>query len=289
MRITNCVRWLPRSLALIAALAIPPVLAGCTTATLSPADRQAALQPTTGVVAVPRIDPTPSAPAATAQASPISATQAVAIIDWVDFIMLDGITYTASDYTNFGEVGRSLKDTDLGPEYATVKNKLDGNVFDTRYRPRNGDAAFLEAGTPVYLVNGYSPRFRLAARRNGRTLLYEADTNPAARKGADLLDVGGKVRRIGVNDQQDGMTELGSIEDPLQVEALAGMVAQAPVNQSLQQGLAYNSSGPRYFIAFYLQDGTAINRAYWPDSGELSRGIILSGEFRAAIKQALQK
>ena len=49
-------------------------------------------------------------------------------------------------------------------------------------------------------------------------------------KGVDLLDIGGKVTYIGVNSEQDGVTELGAIKGKTQVSALINMVLQAPVD-----------------------------------------------------------
>lgn len=56
--------------------------------------------------------------------------------------------------------------SDLGPVFATVTFKLDGNVHDLGYCGQDGDAAFLNARTKVYRVKGYSPTFRLAAHEN---------------------------------------------------------------------------------------------------------------------------
>ncbi|HZU68203.1 MAG TPA: hypothetical protein VFA09_13080 [Ktedonobacteraceae bacterium] len=197
-------------------------------------------------------------------------------IDWVDFIKFGGITYEAAS------PGRPLVAKDLGPVFATIRFKLDGNVQAPNYQSKDGDAAFLNPGTKVYTVKGYKPTFRLAAYEDGELQLYESDTNPHAKVGADLLDISGKVLYIGINSPQDGRTELGSVKDSKQVEELVAMVLNAPVNQN------YRSQGSsQYFIDFHLQDGTSVIRAYWPDSGELSRGILLPPAFGATIKQAL--
>jgi hypothetical protein len=201
-------------------------------------------------------------------------------IDWVNFVQFGGITYLA----NALHVGRSLQTSDLGPEFAKVRFRLEGNVHDPGYRTKDGDAAILAAGTSVYMVKGYAPTFRLAAHSNTGLLLFEADTNPKAKTGADLLDLAQKVRYIGVNSEQDGTTELASIKDPQQVTRLVTMVLEAPVDQtSVSQG------GTRYFLAFHLTDGTAVTRAYWLNSGELARGILLPRAFRTAIEQALKR
>ena len=90
-------------------------------------------------------------------------------IDWVNFIEVGSTQYVA------GPASPSvLKETDLGPVYAHVKFKVSGNVCDPGYRVKDGDAAFLDPGTPVYQVSGNAPGKQLAARFNGSILLYRA-------------------------------------------------------------------------------------------------------------------
>jgi hypothetical protein len=98
-----------------------------------------------------------------------SATSCNTMIDWVNFVQLGRTHYVAGP-----ESPTVLKDTDLGSVYATVKFKVSGNVCDTNYKLKDGDAAFLDPGTPVYQVNGHPPSEQLAARFNGSILLYRA-------------------------------------------------------------------------------------------------------------------
>ena len=199
-------------------------------------------------------------------------------IDWINFLQLGGIRYVASTLAS----GRAATQADVGPVFATVQFKLDGTVHDPYYQTKDGDAAFLDAGTPVHSVKGYVPTFRLVARFADRLSFYEADTNPHASTGADLLGIGGKVHTIGVNSPQDGTTEIGAVTDPTDVAALVAMVLHAPVNQQYQE-----RDSAAYFIAFHLDDGTAVTRAYWPGSGELARGILLPPAFGAAVQQVV--
>ena len=212
--------------------------------------------------------------------SPAPGTSSASVIDWVNFVRLGGITYLSPG----DRVGRQLTSNDLGPVFATVRFKLDGTIHDPAYHAKDGDAAFLDIGTPVYTVKNYLPTFRLAAYMHGQLVLFEADTNPHAHTGTDLLDIAGKVRYIGINSEQDGVTELGAIKDSKRVAVLIEMILQAPVNQSVS-----SQGNQRYFIALHLLDGTAVVRAYWPDSGELSRGILLPGAFKIAVEQAVPK
>lgn len=91
-------------------------------------------------------------------------------IDWVNFIQIGSTQYVAG----LTQAPAVLQDTDLGPVYAQVKFKVSGNVCDPNYRLKDGDAAFLDAGTPIYQVNGQPPAQRLAARFNGQIVAYVA-------------------------------------------------------------------------------------------------------------------
>jgi hypothetical protein len=207
-------------------------------------------------------------------------THSQVTIDWVDVVRLGGITYMAQPAA--ASSGQQLQPSDLGPAYGLVKVKLDGSQ-DPNHKLQDGDAAFLDPGTQVYRVTGYRATFRLAARHDGYLVLYEADTNPAARTGADLLDLAGKVSYIGINSATDGTTRLGAIRDSVQVERLVAMVESAPVDQSRQ-----GSGAMGYFIDFHMVDGTDVTRAYWPDAGVLGRGIMVPAAFGAAVTSAVR-
>ncbi|HET7467355.1 MAG TPA: hypothetical protein VFL29_11865 [Candidatus Dormibacteraeota bacterium] len=90
-------------------------------------------------------------------------------IDWVDFVQVGSTQYVAGP----GPV-TELHEADLGPVVAHVKFKVDGNVCDPAYRPKDGDAAFLEPGTPVYQVSGQPVSQLVAARRAGVIEAYRA-------------------------------------------------------------------------------------------------------------------
>jgi hypothetical protein len=90
-------------------------------------------------------------------------------IDWVDFVQVGSTQYVAGP-----GVPTTLQETDLGPVVARVKFKVDGSVCDPNYKPKDGDAAFLDPGTPIYEVKGRPTSQVLAARRNGQILSYSA-------------------------------------------------------------------------------------------------------------------
>jgi hypothetical protein len=91
-------------------------------------------------------------------------------IDWVNFIQVGTTQYVAG----LTQAPTVLQESDLGPVYAHVKFKVSGNVCDPSYRLKDGDAAFLDAGTPIYQVNGHPPGEQLAARFSGQIVVYRA-------------------------------------------------------------------------------------------------------------------
>ena len=75
-----------------------------------------------------------------------------------------GVTYDAVEH----DVGRPVADRDLGSLFALVRDNPPESDPTHAYRMRDGDAAFVPVGSPVFTVKGYRPSFRLAARHRGR-------------------------------------------------------------------------------------------------------------------------
>jgi hypothetical protein len=90
-------------------------------------------------------------------------------IDWVNFIQVGSTQYVAGPQSP-----TILQESDLGPIYANVKFKVSGNVCDPNYRLKDGDAAFLDVGAPIYRINGQPIGQELAARFGGQIVVYQA-------------------------------------------------------------------------------------------------------------------
>lgn len=198
-------------------------------------------------------------------------------IDWVDFVKFDGITYIADLQA------APLPEHALGAQHGVVRCRLSGNVSDPKYRSKDGDAAFLESGTPVYRVKGYDHRFRLAAHNGSRILLFEADTNPKASIGADLLDLAGKVEFVSVGPREGGERRVISETD--QVQELIKLVLSAPTLPPGHRGGEATSGGTVWTVTFHFRDGTATARPYWPDTGFFwaGSGLRLPDRFREIL------
>ena len=203
------------------------------------------------------------------------------VADWVHSVQFGGITYLAKGGLGgpgITEGKRALTIDDLGPELYRVAFRIDG--YGGSFH-QDGDATYLNPGTPVYVVKGYSQEFRLGTLEDGEVTLFEADTNPGARIGENLLDIRGKVMSIDVlstkssikvlgTKAEDGEDlVLGTINEVRAIERFVEMVLDSPVDQGNR-----DREGPRYFLSFHLADGTSVGRTLWLESGELSRGIM---------------
>lgn len=207
----------------------------------------------------------------------------MAAIDWGNFVRHDGIYYSAS-YSAFG---RAITNADLGTERFRVNNTVSLTTCDPHYRPVDGDAAYVPTGEPVFAVKGYAPGFRLAARHNGQLVLYEADSNPAARRGGDLLDIEGRVKNIALLDQKTGRTAVSRVSDRTRVDSLVRIIAGASIDPSYPPP---QSTGPVDYVqlAFELDDGTVTVRAYDRLRGVLWRGIQVGTAFGSAVEELVR-
>jgi hypothetical protein len=91
------------------------------------------------------------------------------MIDWVNFIQVGSTQYVAGVQPD-----KTLQDGSLGSPVAYVKFKVNGNVCDPHYKLKDGDAAFLEPGTPIYEIKDHPTSEELAAKFDGTFVVYRA-------------------------------------------------------------------------------------------------------------------
>ena len=203
-------------------------------------------------------------------------------IGWVPVVKFSGIQYMRRWETTRPDHA-DLTENHLGPELYRIAFRLDGYAGPF-YHSQDGDATYLNPGTRVYAVSGYAPEFRLATIEEGKPTLYEADTNPSARVGEDLLDIRGKVTAIDILNDDDQMTVLATLDEEPTIRRLVDVALEAPVNQRNR-----DRDGPRYFLGLRLADRTSVVRAFWLESGELSRGIMTDPRLTLSVFGAIPK
>lgn len=195
-----------------------------------------------------------------------------AIIDWVDFVRFDGVSYQRGGYLSGGP--RSMVPVSaVGTPYARVARKLDSLVHDPFYRAQDCDAGFLEVGTVLHSVQGYSPRFRLATAKGE---LYEAYRAEGARTAGDFIDLRGKVVSVEFRSLEgSGGTVVGRIIDGAEVARLVDLFLEAPFDDSVSDTSGLES----VHVVFGLSDGSEFVRGYTPGIGRVWPGIWVPEEF----------
>lgn len=198
-------------------------------------------------------------------------------IDLVNFVKLDGIQYMCTNY---------LIDIDrLGSQISEVKFKISDNVNNPNYVVKNGDAAYLEKGTPIYNIKGYKSSFRIAIKSANEIIVYQVFDNPSAKIGSDIVDIFNKVDYIEINNETYD-EEIAAITDANKINEIVDMVLTAPVNL-----LTSRQTGKQYLISFHLKDGSEFKGSYWLESGQFSNvyiSFILPVEFKIAVEEALK-
>jgi hypothetical protein len=200
--------------------------------------------------------------------------------------LLDFVTFDGVDYIRWAEEpGRALARGDLGLEFATVECSIGEDRRGCAYG-LDAAAAFMPAGTRMYAVHGYRTDFRLAAVWNERIFLYQAWRNGRVKVGRDLFDIGGRVRAIDVQRGVPTAAEPGApvrISSPADAETLVRMVTEGTVRAPR----AHPISEPRYWITFWLADGTTLGRPYFADTSELLGGLAVPADFRRLLERYL--
>ena len=100
----------------------------------------------------------------------------------------------------------------------------------------------------------------------GTPRLFEADIHPRTEIGEDLLDIRGKVTAVDILSAKGARTVLGTINEERAIERFVEMVLDSSVDQGNR-----HREGPRYSLDFRQADGTSVVRAFWLESGEISR------------------
>lgn len=112
---------------------------------------------------------TAEAPTTTPSSSCLPLGRGNAQIDWVPFVVVDEQMY-ATSYDNPVDI---LSEDQVGDVVATVSCRI-ADVGDPDFEPRDGDAAYLPAGTSLHEVRGREPEAALAALEEGTWRLFTA-------------------------------------------------------------------------------------------------------------------
>lgn len=192
------------------------------------------------------------------------------IIDWVDFVQLDGITYEGMH-----EVVLSDPDLVTAEVAGKVKFYVDEHVTNPNYKTKDGDAAFLKEGTALYVVQGLDPEEYLAVedetKINGYKLYGKLDLAQLWGESFEKL-IPAQVRKIEVYEGYDGNRLIKTLEGEEVLglmKLLADGVQDEQYSPSVSEGdpdytrLVFHHGGPILPLYAVMKDD---HHYYWyPD------------------------
>ena len=107
---------------------------------------------------------------------------ALGSVSWVDVLEVDGVSYQRVDIVAPHVVAQTQVEQQIG----AIRCSIGAQVQRPDYDMRDGEATFLEPGTPVHALAGTDIGFGVVAVDDGRPVVYEHRRRDAT-SGAGLL------------------------------------------------------------------------------------------------------
>ncbi|MFD9628168.1 hypothetical protein [Peribacillus muralis] len=173
------------------------------------------------------------------------------IIEWVDFVRINGKKYEAT----YSEI--IAEQTFIGEEIGQVQFKVADEITDVDYKTRNGDAAYLEKGTKIYavkkkpeciaikdesVINGYK-LYRLDSSKNDEFHI-DKDSNTAA------------ITKVELYSDDTAPSLLRTLSSKTDIQALITLLKQGEINNDYSPNIA-KGDPISYKIIFYGGDRLA--------------------------------
>ncbi|MEX2461158.1 MAG: hypothetical protein WD469_07625 [Paenibacillaceae bacterium] len=188
------------------------------------------------------------------------------IIDWVDFLKLNNISYTGSWQAALTDVSK------LGEEIGKVAFQVADHVHDPHYITKDGDAAFLVEGTVVRAIDGY-PNHEIVAVQDTQAIggykLYIADGKQKTLGLTFEEAVHSEISKISFYPMDNGVEPVAELENGSQM-FLVSLLQQTAQGQTVD--MQRGGADPIYY-RFVMDNGAAIgyidtiykngNHYYW--------------------------
>lgn len=149
---------------------------------------------------------------------------------------------------------------------------------------KNNEGVSSNKALQIYKIKNYKIGFRIAVKDGNKYLIFEADVNPKAKYGKDLLDIENKVSYIGISDSGSGLPEYCFIKDSKVIKNIVNMILSSKVTS-----IYNNSQNNNYYLGLHLKDGTKIIRFFSLEANALDNKILLTKEFGRDIKEAIDE
>ena len=195
-------------------------------------------------------------------------------IEWVDLLMIDDIKYEhhlpepANENPPITiEKGRELGKVTYGMADSACSN----------HKMQNGDAAYLQEGTIIYEIKGYSTSLIVSAN----DVVYVANTNKRAKTAGEFFPMDQLVKNIYIESTEDGK-RLHTFSQSSKDKFLAAFyeLKLEDVQSLIDTG---KLEGTRIFLEIELNNGVSFRQLYWADSNTFHSGAIGNDEIKEVI------
>ncbi|RDI45632.1 hypothetical protein [Falsibacillus pallidus] len=202
-----------------------------------------------------------------------------AAIEWVDVLMVKDIKY---QHHFIAPADRKQITIEKGKEIGKVSYKLADNAC-SNHKTKNGDAAYLEKGTPIYEIKGYPTNLAVAADEK----VYIADQNKKAKTAKEFLPLAGLVQSIYIESPNDGSILRTFTPNKMKEFIKTWETLKLKDDHELYKEGAYE--GDPVFIGIELNNGASFRQVYWRKSNVFSGGIVGNEEMKKIIENEISK
>lgn len=184
------------------------------------------------------------------------------VIDWVDFVQIDGKHY-------YGIHSGVLADESfIGEKIGTVKFKVADNVKNPSYKIKDGDAAFHEKGTEIFQIKDYPYLIAVkdAHSLNGYSVYFSSDDIEYQWHFNDMpLE---KVERIEIyqNDPPAGKKLISKLTKSEEINDFLQLLVDSEENPNFQP--YSGSTDPIFYEMFFYTDDPIAYKYYMQFDGE---------------------
>lgn len=197
-----------------------------------------------------------------------------AVIEWIDIVMINDIKYQHQFTEPSDEV--TTISIENGQELGKVTYKMADSAC-SNHKMKNGDATFLEEGTPIYGIKGYPTSLVVVA--NDR--VFVADTNIKAKTAGELQPMGELVKNIYFESTQDGR-RVHTFSQASKKRFLDAW-PELKLNDIQTLNKDGKMDGNPIFMEIELKNGVTFREVYWADFNIFSNGVIGNEEIKEVI------
>ncbi|MCQ6281624.1 hypothetical protein [Bacillus sp. EB600] len=203
-----------------------------------------------------------------------------AIIEWADVLMINGINYQHPIPDQHDEnVPLSLK---KGRKIGKVTYKMADHACKD-HKMKNGDASYLEKGTPIYDVKGYPSTFIVMADDK----VYVADRNKKVKTAGEMYPLHGLVKNIHIES-----TEVGRRLHTLSAPSTNKFIHEWYQLKLEDYDTLYKKKrfeGERVFLEIELNNGVSFRQVYWANTNTFNVGAVGNNDIKETITNELSK